>query len=220
MNDLEKSVLKLIGESTSTPDVFTDDATGMALIRDSINFGVQQLCMATGSYRKKYFLSLKEDCQFYRMYWDADYFGYVVQAWDRTNNRRLEQTDTLKLNKEDPNWMNNQGYPQKYFHVGYQYLGIHLKPSASNWVLELDCVVIPKPYTTDGDPVKVRETYERATVQLAVSEYFASRGDAGKAGDWLKRCLETAGLRSLLPMMSERVYQFGGKGQWQPSTKV
>jgi len=218
MNELEKQTLKLIGESTENPDVFTDDLTGMVQIRDSINQAIQQICMATGSYQKKYFLALREHCQFYRMNWENDYFGYVINAWDRSRHTRLEQTNVMKLNNDDPSWMVNVGYPNKYFHIGYQFLGIHLKPSTSNLILELDCVVIPKFYVSDTDPVKMRETFERATVQYAVSEYFASRGDGVKATEWITRSIETAGLKRLNPMMAERIFQFGGKKDWRPST--
>ncbi len=220
MNALEKQVLKLISENSDSPDVFTDDATGMAQIRDSINHGVQQLCMVTGSYKKTYFLPLREDCQFYRMNWETDHFGYVVQAWDRSRHFRLEQTDLVLLTSEDPGWMQRTGYPEKYLQVGYQYIGVYFKPSASNIVLELDCVVIPKPYTTDTDPVKLRETFERAVVQFAVSEYHASRGDAKRATEYLTKSLETAGLKKLNPQMNERQYQFGGYRPWAPSTNA
>lgn len=214
MNALEKQVLKIIGENTDSPDVFSDDDTGLAQIRDSINYGIQQLCMVTGSYQKKYFLPLREECQFYRLSWETDYFGYIVNAWDRNRHRRLEQTDVLALNELDPNWMIHSGYPERYFHIGYQYLGIHYKPSASSKILELDCVVIPKNYTSDTDPWKIREPFERAVVQFAVSEYFASRGDASRAVEYINRSLETANLKRLNPMMAER------KWQWQPLTKA
>ena len=207
MNELEKQTLKFIGESTSSPDVFLDTDAGLAQIRDSLSHAVQQLCMTTGSYQKKYFLSLREDCQFYRMNWESDYFGYIVNAWDRARHRRLEQTNVIKLNNEDPRWMINHGYPEEYFHVGYQFIGIHFKPSASNNVLEFDCVVIPKPYSS-GNPVKLREAFERAAIQYAVSEYFASRGDGVKGIEWINRGLETAGLKKLNPMMAERQWQF------------
>ena len=214
MNTLEKQVLKIIGENTTTPDVFSDDATGLAQIRDSINHGIQQVCMVTGSYQKKYYLPLREECQFYRLSWATDHFGYVVNAWDRGRHKRLAQTDVLALNNMDSRWMLHNGYPERYFHIGYQYLGINYKPSASNWILELDCVVIPKNYTADTDPWKIREPFERAVIQFAVSEYFASRGDANRAMEYINRSLETAGLKKLNPIMAER------KFQWQPSPKV
>ena len=210
MNELEKETLKLIGEDTTSPDVFSDDATGLALIRGSINDAIKQLCMVTGSYRKRYFLPLREDCQFYRMNWEQDYFGYVVQAFDRIRHTKLEQTDVIRLNDEDQWWMQRNGYPEKYLHVGYQYLGVYMKPSSSDNVLELDCVVIPQAYSSDTDPAKLREAFQRATVQLAASEYYASRGDANRATEWLNDALETAGLKTLHPDAAEQRYQFGG----------
>jgi hypothetical protein len=211
MNDLEKQVLKIIGENTTTPDVF--DSSRIIHIRDSVNQAVQQICMVTGSYRKKYYLSLQEDLQFYRMVWKTDYFGYVIQVWDRNRHFRLRQTDVLKLDAEDPWWMQHTGNPEQYFHIGYQFLGIYMKPSSGNLVLELDCVVIPKPYTSDIEPVKLRESFENAAVQIAVSEFYASRGDASRATDWLNKGIETAGLKQLHPQMAERQWQLGGYKQ-------
>ena len=208
MNTLEKEVLKLIGESVENPDVFTDDSTGMAQIRDSVNHGIWMMTMAAGGYQKRYFLTLRNDLQFYRLSWERDYFGYVVQAWDRNRHQKLEQTDVLKLSSEDPWWMQRTGYVDKYFHVGYQYLGIYRKPSANNWMLELDCVVIPKEYTADTDPVKLRPNFERAVVQLSVSEFHASRGDANRANEWFNRALSTSGLKALVPQQNERQFQF------------
>ena len=210
MNDLETEVLKIIGESTSSPDVFTDDVTGMAQIRDSVNQGVQLMCMLSGSYKKTYFLPLRKDCQFYRLGWERDHFGYIVQAWDRQRQHRLTQTSIGKLNSEDPRWMGHTGPAEAYLHLGYDVVGIYMKPSDSDRVLDLDCVVIPQAYTSESDPVKLREAFERATIQHAVSEYYASRGNAERAIEWFARGLETAGLKKIHPEYAEQIHQFGG----------
>ena len=81
MNSLESHALRLIGENTSSPDVFSDTAAGMAPIRDSINDALQELCMLTGSYRRPYLLPLYADRQFYRMSFERDYFGWVVNHY-------------------------------------------------------------------------------------------------------------------------------------------
>ena len=210
MNSLEKEVLKLIGENTDSPDVF--DTTGILQIRDSLNHAIQQICMVTGSYQKKYFMSLREDARFYRMFWGNDHFGYIVNCWDRQRHKRLDQTDVMTLSAEDPIWISRTGFAEKYFHIGYEYIGIYMRQSQSATVLELDCVVIPKAYTSDTDPVKLRETFERAAIQFAVSEYFASRGDAQRGSEWINKGLETANLKKLNPQQAER------KWQWRPST--
>lgn len=209
MNALEKQVLKNIGEDTNTPDVFLNTDAGMAQIRDSLNHGIQQFSMATGAYHRKYFLRLREQCQFYRLRWNRDYMGYIVQAFDLSRHTRLIQTDLLKISREDPWWMKNEGYPERYLQIGYNVVGIYRKPSASNIVLELDCVSIPQDYTADTDPIKIREAFERGVSQFAVSEFHASRGDAQRATEWMNRVLETIGLKKLNLQTAERVYQFG-----------
>ena len=67
MNTLEAKVLELIGESPDSPDVFTDDEEGLAPIRASLSEGIEEIAMLTGSYKRSYFLPLREDRAFYRL---------------------------------------------------------------------------------------------------------------------------------------------------------
>lgn len=210
MNSLESHALRLIGENTSSPDVFSDTASGMSPIRDSINDALQELCMLTGSYRRSYLLPLYADRQFYRMSFERDHFGWVVECWDRNRRRRLTQTDLIKLTHDDPWWMQRTGSPIEYMQIGPDILGLYYKPSANGTVLELSCVCIPKPYSSDTDPVKVREEFQRAAVYSAVCEFYASRGDAKRATEYFDRYLETAGLMGMKPEAQERPWQMGG----------
>ena len=220
MNSLETHVLRIIGENPSSPDVFADTDSGMAPVRDSINDAIQELCMVTGSYKKTYLLPLYADRMFYRMGWERDYFGWVVEAWDRSRQMRLEQTDVLTLAMTDGFWMERTGNPEEYMQIGEDILGVFSKPSANGIVLELTCVCMPKPYTADTDPVKVREVFQNAAVYLAVSEFYASRGNASRATEYLNLYLETAGLMSMHPESAERVYQMnGGVNNGQPGNR-
>jgi hypothetical protein len=65
MNTVEREVLTYIGESTTSPDVFSDDNVGMAPIRDSINDSIKELCMVAGAYIMPYLLTLEQDEIFY-----------------------------------------------------------------------------------------------------------------------------------------------------------
>jgi|SRR3990172_7023753 len=212
MNSLEKHVLRLIGEDILNPDVFTDTTSGMAQIRQSVSDAIQELCMVTGSYKRTYLLPLYADRIFYRMGWEADHFGWIVEAWDRNRRVRLEQVDLMALNNYDPLWMKRTGNPDMYMQIGEDILGIFRKPSANGIVIELDCVCIPKTYTEDTDPIKVRDQYQRAAVYLACSEFHASRGDAKRAVEYLNSYIETAGLMVLLPEQAERQYQSKSQG--------
>lgn len=210
MNDLETHVLRLIGENTSSPDVFTDDDIGIAQIRASLNDAIQELCMVTGSYKRTYHLPLMATRQFYRLAPQNDYLAYIAGVWDRYNKRRLTRTDLLALSKTDPWWLKRAGPPLQYMQLGLTHIGIYMAPSTNGIVLELDCVMVPKPYANDMAPVRLRANFQRAAVYYAVSEFYASRGDAARAGDYLKRYLETAQLMQLYPGQAERHYQLGG----------
>ncbi len=180
----------------------------MAPIRDSLNAAIQELCLVTGAYTRLYHLPLRKNQIFYRMGWPRDRFGWVVEAFDRQHARRLQQTDLLKLNQEDPWWLKSLGgYPSHYFTLGYDVLGIYRKPTANGTTVELRCVCIPAWYTSDTDPIHLRDQYQRAAVYYAVSEYYASRGDARRAGDYLQQYLETAQIQRVHPEQAERRWQ-------------
>lgn len=217
MNDLEKNVIQLIGESATSPDVFSD----ITPIRDSANSAIQELCALTGSYVQTYHMPLYTDRHFYRMGWLHDHFGYVLEAWDRQSKYRLERTDVLSVSIQDPWFLKRSGDPLKYFEVGHSIIGIDRAPSSDGKVLELTCAAIPKAVATDSDPVKLRDVFKRAAVHYAVSEFYASRGDATRAKEWYEKYLEAAGLMNLRPDQAERVWQMGGyERKWEPSTKA
>src|SRR5574343_1175300 len=114
MNALETHVLRLIGENTSSPDVFVDTDVGMVQIRDSLNDAIQELCMITGSYRRTYHLPLLANRQIYRLAPQNDFLGYIVGAWDRSQKRRLERTDLLAISATDGWWLKRTGPPMRY----------------------------------------------------------------------------------------------------------
>lgn len=210
-NTIEKEVLKLIGENTTSPDVFTDTTAGMEQIRDSINDAIAELSMVTGAYRRTYFLPLSASTLFYTLNWETDYFGYVLSATDRTRHITLTQTDPISLGAINSDWLETTGDPTHYLQVGYNTIGIYRKPSASGKVIELDCVCIPKEYTAGTDQIKVRNDHRRACVAFAVSEFYASRGDARRAQEWHTQYVEVAGLARLKPRTQEPFRRFGGE---------
>jgi hypothetical protein len=208
MNNLERHVLRLIGEDVDNPDVFTDDAVGLAPIRDSINDALQEMCMVTGSYVRNYYLPLLENRIFYRLAPVNDFVIYPVMVWDRTMKRKLIQTDLVKLSQEDPWWMKRTGAQLQYMMLGLNVFVVWMTPSAKGIVLELQCACIPKPYDSDVSPIKVRESFQTAAVYYAVGEFYASRGDAKRAIEYTTKYLETAGLMLLNPQTADRKYQY------------
>lgn len=214
MNAIETDVLNAIGESTSAPDVYSD----LAPVRDSINAAIQELCLVTGSYVRVYHLPLYADRFFYRMSWAQDHFGWIVECRNPLKQKFLTPTDIGTLSLTDPWFLKSNGSPDRYMQIGYRYIGFDRAPASSGEVLELTCAVIPKAYTTDTDPVRLRPVFQRAATQYAVCEFFASRGDAVRANEWLVKYLETAGMMQLHPKVPERTFEVGKGQQWQRST--
>jgi len=207
VNVLEQRVLELIGEDIGSPDVFTDDSTGMAQIRDSLNDAIQDVCMITGSHRRKFFIPIQSGKNFYQITSDRDYFAWPVSVWITGLQWRLRQVDLPYLLHLNYRWMYDTGNPERYFLIGSDKLAIHPRPAGSNYTLEVDAVAIPEAYTLDTDRVKVRDEYQWAVVNYAVSEYWASVGDANSAKDYFLRYLERLGVMDLYPDGYERQYQ-------------
>lgn len=205
MNSIEEQVLRDIGENVSSPDVFTDDATGMALIRTSISDAIQELCMVLGAYTRDYHLPLLADRQWYRLNPDHDYIAYIVDVTDLNRRLKLTQTDVHTLSY-DPYCLQTNGNPEQYVYVGHNVFGIYPYPSAEGAMLILKCVCIPKPYTNDYDVIYLREYLQRAAAYYAVSEYYASRGDAKRAQELHMKYLETGQITGLNPRYMDRQY--------------
>jgi len=195
VNALEKQVLRIIGEDPSAPDVFTDDPAGIAQIRDSINDAIQELAILAGGHEDTFHVPLLSDANFYRINFQRGYFGWVKECWLVGSKRRLVQTDFVRLEGENPQWLQTSGTPTEYMQIGLNVIGINRAPTSSSDMLELHCVVVPAPYDNDNDRVKLRDAFKFAAVNYAVSEYWASRGDAPSAVNHLSTYVENSGNR-------------------------
>lgn len=204
MNNLETHVLELIGESTTSPDVFIDTDDGMAPVRDSLNDAIEEISMLTGSHKQTYQIPLVEDQGLYRLKFTRGYFGWVTDAWLVNKTYRLDQTDLIKLAANNPRWLQDSGDPGEYVQIGKDIIGLHPIPSGTTDALELTLVAIPERYSGGADRVKLREAFKWAAVHYAVSEYYAGRGDAQSAMIHLNRYLEKLNIQTMHPKSAER----------------
>ena len=195
MNNLEKQVLSLIGEDPASPDVFTDDQTGLTQVRDSLNDAIQEIVMLTGGHEETFHIPLLADKKFYRVNFERGFMGWIVDCWITGGRRRLQQTDFIKLWAENSRWLRSSGTPWEYLQVGMNIIGLDRSPTSSTDVLELRCVVIPGAYKQDTDRVKLRKEFQWAAVNYAVAEYWASRGKAESAVEHFKLYAEALGER-------------------------
>ena len=207
MNLLEERVLQMIGEDVDSPDIYPDTDAGLEPIRDSINDAIEEITMITGSYKRTYYVPLIEGQMFYRLNFAPISLGWITEAWSVNQRRRLEQRDIIYLNKMDPRWMISSGSPLAYIPIGDDIVGFWRRPSASSDVVELHCVVIPSRYESSTDRIKLRTEYQWACTHYAVSEWWASRGDAKEAMMHHQKYLELLGMKDLYPYSREKTYQ-------------
>jgi hypothetical protein len=207
MNSIERNVLEAIGESITSPDVFTDDSTGMAQIRDSINDAIEEITMLTGAIQRTYPMLLRQNQGFYRMSFSNDRFGWITDAWLVSIKRRLEQTDITRLNAFNHHWLHDTGTPEAYGQIGKDVFYCWPRPSGE-LVVELSCVVIPDRYENDYDRIKVRDVWQWAAAEYAIGEYYASRGDAKQAIEHHNRYLERLGIANMYPKSYERKWAY------------
>lgn len=191
MNAIERHTLELIGEDPDNPDVFTDGSDDFAGIRDSINDAIDEISGMTGAVSDTCYIPIRANRQFYKTVFSVGSCAWITDVWLWTQKRRLEQTDILRLNYFSPKWLKNTGNPYAYFPIGFDVIGIWPKPSSDADVLEVRANIIPEPYTTDTDIVKLREDFQWAAAYYAAGEYYAGRGDAKSAiwnhNQYLKR---------------------------------
>ena len=207
MNILEERVLQLIGEDPESPDIYPDTDDGLEPVRDSLNDAIEEITMISGSYQRKYYVPLIENQMFYRMNFSPASLGWITEAWLVNQKRRLVQKDLIYLSKQDPRWMISTGSQLVYVPIGDDIVAFWRRPSASSDVVELKCVVIPSRYERSVDRIKLRTEYQWAAVHYAVSEWWASRGDAREALKHHNAYLGLLGLRELYPYSREKFYQ-------------
>jgi hypothetical protein len=209
MNTLESRVLDLIGENTDTPDVFDD--TGIEEIRSHLNDAIEEVCLITGCYKRVWQVPLKANCYFYEIQAERDQFGWFDSVYSTTNKRLLEQTDMVGLMHLDSRWLYATGNPSHYVPIGSNYFVIYPAMASSVGTLEVTGVAIPDRYTTDTDRIKLRHSFEWATVNRAVSEFWATRGDAQTAARYFQIYAQESLLPQMYPEMYERRWQFRAK---------
>jgi len=220
MNALEQKVLELIGEDTSSPDVFTDDDVGMEPIRKSIGEAIEEVVMLTGSFKRQYFIPLRSGQGFYRLRPQNGSVGWICDAWAVNQQRRLEQTDLTRLNAYDPKWMKYTGSPEAYLPLSHNVIGFYPKPPSDGNVIELTIVEIPTQYTSDRDRIKVRNAFQYAIVKAAVADFWASRGDAVEGQMHTQEYLEALGIRQQYAQLMDQPRGFmTRKDPWPTSTQ-
>lgn len=208
MNDLERHVLELIGEDTASPDVFTDDSTGMAPIRDSINDAIEEISMITGGTKQTYYVPLIANSNFYRMDFTDGRLAWITNVWLVGVKRRLDRKDFIWMTSYNPRWLMNSGSPERYCRIGTDIICVHPAPSDSTDILEIDAVVVPDRYVEGTDRIMLRDDFKWGVVHYAVGEYYASRGDAKQALSHHGQYLDSLGIQEMYPSYSERVYQY------------
>jgi hypothetical protein len=117
----------------------------------------------------------------------------------------LEQVDFIWLVSENPRFLYNSGSPYRYVLIGNDKIMVHPRPSSDTDMLEVNAVVIPDRYTLDTDKIKLRKSFQWAVAHRAVSEYWASRGDAASAKDHFMRYLGRLGIQEIYPPSHEYV---------------
>lgn len=220
MNNLEKHVLRLIGENVTTPDVFADSTSGLTQIRGSITDAIEELCMLTGCYRRPYQLTLVSGRVMYRLRPEHDYVIYCHSVYDGDRAYRLERAAIWELKHIAGDWINRTG-PATYFaHAGLDAIAICYQPDTTGQVLQIDAVCAPKPYADSTSPILLRNNYEQAVVYFAVGEFYASRGDTDRAASFWKKYQEITGLMTMTPEYADRMTQLAQyKNSWRYQQK-
>lgn len=217
MNDIEKQVLELIGEDIDDPDVFT--GTGLDLIRDSVNDAIEEVVMVTGANKRQYYIPLRAGQQFYRIQMQYGSPAFITDVWLTGKEYRLEQTGLIRVTRHDPRWMTTSADPLSYFCIGSDIIGLYPKPASSADMIEVTVVEIPERYDEDTDRIKLKSDFDEALVHFAVSEFWASRGDAKEAANHYTQYRRVLGLEDDFDQAPADQERFrSAKGPWPATT--
>ena len=209
MNDLESRVLDLIGENSDSPDVF-DNTTGILEIRAHLNDAIEEIAMLAGLARRIYHIPLKANARFYQVPASSygDRFCWFESVYLVSVARVLDQTSLGGLDELDERWLDRTGNPTHYAPISWDKLVIYPAVSSSVDSLEVTAVVIPQRYTLDTDRLRLRKSYEWAAVNRAVSEFWATRGDAQSAARYFQAYAQEIGYPQMYPEQYERRWTY------------
>jgi hypothetical protein len=209
-NTIEKTVMDLIGENSESPDVFTD-ASGIEEIRSHVNDAIEEICVITGCHKRVWHVPLRGNSVFYRLDQGRDQFAWFDTVYLIGTKRLLEQTDFEGLEWLDSRWMSSTGTPSHYAPIGVSKFAIYPSAASDSDTLEITGVAVPSRYTEDTDRIKLRKSFEWAVVNRAVSEFWATRGDAASAAKAFGLYASEVGLTKMYPEYYERRWQFQGR---------
>lgn len=204
MNHLERRVLQKIGENVDSPDVFVDTDEGLEPIRDSLNDAIEEIACITGGIKARYHVPLVSGT-FYRLNFQHGSLGWITDAWLVSQKRRLIQADANLLFHENPRWLQTNATPTHYWPIGGDVVAFYPRPPNED-IAELHCVIIPGRYQSSKDRLKLKDEYDWAAVHYAVSEFWATRGDALEATRHFTKYLEIMGLNKAYPQAQEKTY--------------
>jgi hypothetical protein len=220
VNSIEKHVLQLIGENTTSPDVFADTDAGMVQIRDSVNDAIEEIALLTDSYRGQYIIPLRDSRSFYRLNSSRGRFCHITDAWIPSLKRRLDQTDLVRLNYLNTNWLSDSGTPECYFPIGVNWMGLWPYPTDDQIVLELMTIMIPDRYTSDTARIRLKDDFSWAAAHYAVGEYWASRGDAKSAMWHHNKYLDKMGLFKTYTASPEKLAYYRSNKERMPNNEL
>lgn len=198
--------MDIIGENTDSPDVFDDD--GITEIRSHLNDAIEEVALITGCHKRVWHVPLKASTYFYRIDDAVDQFGWFESVYLAGTKRLLTQVSLIGLTQLDARWLYATGTPSHYAPFGFNKFVVWPAVSSSTDSLEVTGIAIPDRYTLDTDRIKLRSTYEWACVNRAVSEFWATRGDAQSAARYFQQYAQEVGFPTLYPEMAERRWQY------------
>jgi len=182
VKEIEKRVLRIIGEDTDNPDVYTD--ANITPIRDSVNDAIEEMCTMTDTFVVKYRVPIIADTYFYKLAFTSAQFCYILRARLPDKGRVLAQSRVGEVADNDYRWLDSTNTPSVYFPIGVEYVGFYPIYSENGHHVELDCAVLPLRYSTDDTVIQLRDDFKDAAAYYAAAEYFLSVADVEKYGYW------------------------------------
>jgi len=188
---IEQTVLRRIGEDTTNPDAFSD----ITPIRDSINDAIEEILILTGSNKQRITVKLNDGITIYDLVApESGRVAWISRVWLQDRKMPLVQTHPIALSRMSADWLRWTGTPTMYFPIHPDKIAVYPRPTADGDMLEIWAAVLPARYDDDDAYLPIQVDYEQALTDYAVSQYWASRGDANEAARVYRRYAEAVGL--------------------------
>jgi hypothetical protein len=158
--DIEEQVLEELGESTSSPEVWSGETD----LREALGDAIDEVCMTAPFFELDFIIKLQANVAFYAISLTDGYPLYIRGARLMDRDIRLTSYTLGQLIKEDRGFLIGRGPPRGYVSLSPTVVMVTPCNSLTTDVLKLSIVYTPKHFAGANEFITIRDELEKGLI--------------------------------------------------------